>query len=72
MVADLAREYGIPAVRLAREDWRTTLVLPANSPSPKIAEALLFAWLPPGRENRPGCGDWSLDASLRAEPTMDG
>jgi len=45
VVADLAREYGIPAVRLAREDWRTTLALAPDSPLPKIAQGLIFAWL---------------------------
>jgi hopanoid biosynthesis associated protein HpnK len=45
MVADLAREYGIPAVRLAREDWRTTLALAPDGPLPKIAQGLIFAWL---------------------------
>jgi len=45
VVADLAREYGIPAVRLAREDWRTTLALAPDSPVPKIAQGLIFALL---------------------------
>jgi len=45
VVADLAREYDIPAVRLAREDWRTTLALAPDSPLPKIAQGLIFAWL---------------------------
>jgi hopanoid biosynthesis associated protein HpnK len=45
VVADLAREYGIPAVRLAREDWRTTLALAPDSPLPKIAQGLIFALL---------------------------
>ena len=45
VVADLAREYGIPAVRLAREDWRTTLALAPDGPLPKIAQGLIFAWL---------------------------
>jgi hopanoid biosynthesis associated protein HpnK len=45
LVADLAREYGIPAVRLAREDWRTTLALGSDHPLPKIAQGLIFAWL---------------------------
>jgi len=44
-VADLAREYGIPAVRLSREDWRTTLALAPDGPLPKIAQGLIFAWL---------------------------
>ncbi len=45
VVVDLAREYGIPAVRLAREDWRTTLALAPDSPLPKIAQGLIFALL---------------------------
>jgi chitin disaccharide deacetylase len=45
VVADLAREYGIPAVRLPREDWRTTLALAPDGPLPKIAQGLIFAWL---------------------------
>jgi hopanoid biosynthesis associated protein HpnK len=42
---DLAREYGIPAVRLCREDWRTTLELAPDRPLPKIAQGLIFQWL---------------------------
>ncbi len=45
LVVDLAREYGIPAVRLAREDWRTTLALAPDHPVPKIAQGLIFALL---------------------------
>jgi len=45
VVVDLAREYRIPAVRLAREDWRTTLALAPDHPAPKIAQGLIFAWL---------------------------
>jgi hopanoid biosynthesis associated protein HpnK len=45
VVVDLAREYGIPAVRLAREDWRTTLALAPDHPVPKIAQGLIFALL---------------------------
>jgi hopanoid biosynthesis associated protein HpnK len=45
IVVDLAREYGIPAVRLAREDWRTTLALAPDGPLPKIAQGLIFALL---------------------------
>ncbi len=57
MVADLAREYGIPAVRLAREDWRTTLALAPDSPVPKIAQGLIFALLcRRAATSRPGCG----------------
>jgi chitin disaccharide deacetylase len=52
VVVDLAREYGIPAVRLAREDWRTTLALAPDSPLPKIAQGLIFAWLCRGAARR--------------------
>jgi hopanoid biosynthesis associated protein HpnK len=45
IVVDLAREYGIPAVRLAREDWRTTLALAPDHPLPKIAQGWIFALL---------------------------
>jgi len=45
IVVDLAREYGIPAIRLAREDWRTTLALAPDGPFPKIAQGLIFAFL---------------------------
>ncbi len=45
VVLDLAREYGIPAIRLAREDWRTTLALAPDRPLPKIAQGLIFALL---------------------------
>ncbi len=45
VVVDLAREYGIPAVRLARENWRTTLDLAPDRPLPKIAQGLIFALL---------------------------
>jgi hopanoid biosynthesis associated protein HpnK len=45
VVVDLAREYGIPAVRLAREDWRTTLALAPDRPLPKIAQGLIFTLL---------------------------
>jgi len=45
VVVDLAREYGIPAVRLAREDWRTTLALAPDHPLPKIAQGLIFTLL---------------------------
>jgi chitin disaccharide deacetylase len=52
VVADLAREYHIPAVRLAREDWRTTLALAPDSPLPKIAQGLIFALLSRGAARR--------------------
>jgi hopanoid biosynthesis associated protein HpnK len=42
VVVDLAREYGIPAVRLTRENWRTTLALAPDGPVPKIAQGLIF------------------------------
>ncbi|MEJ2670998.1 MAG: hopanoid biosynthesis-associated protein HpnK [Deltaproteobacteria bacterium] len=45
IVADLAREYGIPAMRLAREDWRATLALAPDGPLPKIAQGLIFGLL---------------------------
>ncbi len=45
LVADLAREYAIPAVRLAREDWRATLALAPDHPLPKAAQGLIFSWL---------------------------
>jgi len=45
VVVDLAREYGIPAVRLAREDWRTTLALAPDRPWPKIAQGVICARL---------------------------
>jgi hopanoid biosynthesis associated protein HpnK len=45
VVADLAREYNIPAIRLSREDWRTTLALAPDGPGPKIAQGLIFALL---------------------------
>ncbi|MFA5110727.1 MAG: hopanoid biosynthesis-associated protein HpnK [Desulfobaccales bacterium] len=45
LVVDLAREYGIPAVRLVREDWRATLALAPDHPLPKIAQGLIFALL---------------------------
>ncbi len=45
LVLDLAREYRIPAVRLAREDWRTTLALAPDGPLPKIAQGIIFTLL---------------------------
>jgi chitin disaccharide deacetylase len=45
VVVDLAREYGIPGVRLTREDWRTTLALAPDHPFPKLAQGLIFALL---------------------------
>ena len=45
LVLELAREYGIPALRLPWEDWRTTLALAPDHPLPKMAQGLIFAWL---------------------------
>ncbi len=45
IVIDLAREHQIPAIRLCREDWRTTLALAPDRPLPKIAQGVIFAWL---------------------------
>ena len=45
LVVDLAREYGIPALRLAREDWRTTLALAPDGPLPKVAQGIIFTLL---------------------------
>ncbi len=45
VVAELAREYGVPAVRLAREDWRAALSLDARNPVAKIVQGLIFSWL---------------------------
>ncbi len=45
LVVDLAREYRIPALRLPREDWRTTLALAPDGPFPKVALGCIFAVL---------------------------
>jgi len=45
LVLDLARRFGVPAVRLAREDWRTTRCLAPDRPLAKVAQGLIFAWL---------------------------
>jgi chitin disaccharide deacetylase len=45
LVVDLAHEYGIPALRLAREDWRATLALAPGNPFPKAALGCIFAVL---------------------------
>lgn len=45
LVIGLAQEYGIPALRLAREDWLTTLALAPDGPLPKLAQGLIFRWL---------------------------
>jgi hopanoid biosynthesis associated protein HpnK len=45
LVVDLAREYGIPALRLAAEDWRTTLALAPDGPLPKVAQGVIYAIL---------------------------
>jgi hopanoid biosynthesis associated protein HpnK len=45
LVAGLAREYGIPVVRLAQEDWHTTMALAPDRRLSKSAQGLIFAWL---------------------------
>ncbi len=45
LVVNLAREYGVPALRLAREDWRTTAALAPGNPFPKAALGVIFALL---------------------------
>jgi hopanoid biosynthesis associated protein HpnK len=45
VVRQLATDYGIPAVRLARENLRVTLSLNRQRPAYKTAHALIFAWL---------------------------
>ncbi len=45
LVVDLAREYGIPALRSAAEDWRATLALAPGRPLPKAALGCIFAVL---------------------------
>jgi hopanoid biosynthesis associated protein HpnK len=45
LVVDLAKEFGIPTLRLAREDWPATLALAPDGPLPKIAQGLIFAAL---------------------------
>jgi chitin disaccharide deacetylase len=45
LVVDLAREYRVPALRLAREDWRTTLALAPGNPFAKAALGCIFAVL---------------------------
>lgn len=45
LVVDLAREYGIPALRLAWENWRTTLALAPDGPLPKVAQGIIFTLL---------------------------
>lgn len=45
LVVNLAKEYGIPALRLAREDWLATLALAPDGPLPKAAQGLIFAIL---------------------------
>jgi hopanoid biosynthesis associated protein HpnK len=45
LVVDLAREYHIPALRLAQEDWRTTLALAPKGPFPKAGLGCIFAIL---------------------------
>lgn len=45
LVVDLAREYHIPALRSAAEDWRATLALAPEKPLPKAALGCIFAVL---------------------------
>ena len=45
LVVDLAREYGVPGVRLAREDWRATLALAPDRPFAKVVQGLIFTLL---------------------------
>jgi len=45
IVAELARQYQIPAVRLAREDWRIALTLDSNGFFPKLTQGLVFTFL---------------------------
>ncbi|MGQ9688332.1 MAG: hopanoid biosynthesis-associated protein HpnK [Desulfobaccales bacterium] len=45
LVVDLAREYAIPALRLAAEDWRATLALAPRGAFPKMALGVIFAIL---------------------------
>ena len=58
LVLDLAREYGIPALRLPREDWRATLALAPDGPLPKVAQGMIFALL--CRRARPKIRDAGL------------
>ncbi len=44
-VRELAEQYDIPAVRLAKEDLRLSLSLDRRRPLSKTAHALIFAWL---------------------------
>ncbi len=45
LVVDLAREYGIPSLRLAKEDWVATLALAPDEAIPKAVLGLIFALL---------------------------
>lgn len=45
VVADLAKAYGIPAIRLVQEDWRTAISLDAHGFFPKVAQGLIFTFL---------------------------
>ena len=45
LVVDLAKEYGIPALRLSKEDWRATLALAPDGPLPKVAQGIIFTIL---------------------------
>lgn len=44
-VRRLASQYGIPAIRLARENLRLTLMLDGRRLAAKTAHAVIFAWL---------------------------
>lgn len=44
-VLDLAREYGVPWVRLPREDWRATWWLAPDHLLSKLAQGMIFTWL---------------------------
>jgi len=45
LVAELARQYDIPAVRLVREDWRVSLKAGAGRPLAAVLTGLTFALL---------------------------
>lgn len=45
LVVELAQEYRIPALRLAREDWRTTFSLAPGRAFPRLALGGIFAVL---------------------------
>ena len=45
LVVDLAKEFGIPSLRLAKEDWPATLALAPDEAIPKAALGLIFTLL---------------------------